>query len=230
MTLSCLIVDDEPLARERVRRLLASAEDVTLAGEHADAESALAALRAAPPHVLFLDVGLPEIDGLEMLAALPAPPATILTTAHRGHALRAFDLAVVDYLLKPFSAARFHEALDRARERLTARAVDRIAVRDGGSVKLVAAGDIDWIEAADNYAVLHAGREEHLVREPLAALEGRLDRRFARVHRSAIVNLDRVTELAPLYAGDWELRLATGARVRLSRSYRERVHARLGVR
>ena len=139
----------------------------------------------------------------------------------------------MDYLLKPFTATRFHEALARARERVEARAAPadgRIAVRCDGGVRLVGAEEVDWLAAADNYVVVHAGAEDHLVREPLAALAARLEPRgFARVHRGAAVNLSRVRRLSPLFAGDWELLLETGARVRLSRTHRERVLDRLGV-
>lgn len=237
MTITCRIVDDEELARDRVRRFLRAAPDVLVVGEHGEAAEALAAIRADPPDLLFLDVQMPELDGVALLsdlaaAALPAP-ATIFTTAYEAHAVRAFDLAAVDYLLKPFTAPRFAAALDRARERLAARAAgsERIPVRSVGGIRLVKTAEIEWIEAQDNYVLLHvAGGEEHLVRESLAALAATLDaRRFVRVHRGAIVNLDRVREMTPLFAGDWEIRLCSGATVRMSRTYRARVQERMGT-
>jgi two-component system LytT family response regulator len=236
MTYTCMIVDDEPLARARVRRMLARAGDFEVVAELEDAVSAIEAIHARPPDLLFLDVHMPELDGFGLLASLDAEvlPAVIFTTAHDEHAVRAFEENAIDYLLKPFTAARFQTALARARSRIGAReggaALRKIiAVREGGGLRLVRADEIDWIEAADNYVVLHAGGREHLHREPLAALAARLGARFARIHRRTAVNLDRVKELVPLVAGDFEVVLEGGARLRLSRTYRRELEERLGV-
>ena len=243
MTLRVLIVDDEPLARRRVRGLLAGARDVEVVGECAGGRAAVAAIREAAPDVVFLDVQMPELDGFGVLAEVGAAraPAVVFVTAHDEHALRAFEVHALDYLLKPFRRERFEEALRRARAaaargapdaRLAAlledrerarRRAERLLVRDGGRVTFVRVASIDWLEAAGNYVKLHAGGAEHLVRETLTALEARLDpERFARIHRSLIVNLDRVAEVLP-GRNDGVVVLAGGTRLPLSRSYRDRL-------
>ena len=240
-----LIVDDEPLARRRVRSLLAVEPDIEIAGEHGDGRSALAAIARGVADLVFLDVQMPELDGFQLLAQLDRArlPEVIFVTAHDEHALRAFEVHALDYLLKPFRRDRFAEAVRRARARLAQPDRDRLAalladlerrrparltVRDGARVTLVPVDELDWLAAEGNYVVLHAGGAEHLLRETLAALEARLDpARFVRVHRSAIVNLDRVTQLVPHGKNDAVAILRGGTRVPVSRTYRPRLEAAL---
>jgi two-component system, LytTR family, response regulator len=248
MSIRCAIVDDEPLARARIARLLLREPGFQVAGEHGDARAALASLAADPPDLLFLDVHMPELDGFELLAALPtgALPPTIFVTAHDTYAVRAFEHHALDYLKKPVTAARFHAALTHARRRLSSggEAADlhrllayvdssrpnRIAVKSATATRLLRTDEIDWIESADNYALIHSGAHTHLVRESMQALEERLAAaRFARIHRGTIVNLDRIRELQPIFAGDWLVVLESGTRLRLSRTFRQRLLDRLGL-
>jgi two-component system LytT family response regulator len=240
MNLRVLIADDEPLARGGVRARLAGHADVTLVGECADGPSALAALQAQPPDLLFLDVQMPGLSGLEVLEALPPErrPLTVLLTAYEQFALRAFELRALDYLLKPIDEERFADALDRARQALALRRGEtparasryptRFQVRLGHRVRLVHADQVDWIEAQGDYAGLHVGERLHLLREPLQRLAGRLDpAQFVRIHRSAIVRLDRVAELQALSNRDHLLRLRDGTVLRASRTYVDALRAAL---
>jgi two-component system LytT family response regulator len=251
MTLRAIIVDDEPPARRRIRRLLATEPDVVVTGECGDGESALQLVARERPDLLFLDVQMPERGGFEVVAALPeAPlPAILFVTAHDRYALRAFDVHAVDYLLKPFTAERFRTALARARERIAHQTADaglaslaaslrarpaylsRVAVRAGSRTLFVDLTSVDWMDAADNYVRLHVGRRELLVRDTLASLEAQLDPdRFVRVHRSAIVQTDRVTELRAQSHGDAEVLLRDGTVVPVSRTWRERLQQAIGRR
>jgi two-component system LytT family response regulator len=240
MNLRVLIADDEPLARGGVRARLAGHADVTLVGECTDGPSALAALQARPPDLVFIDVQMPGMSGLEVLEALPPGqrPLTVLLTAYEQFALRAFELRALDYLLKPIDDERFADALDRARQALSlqrgeapARATahaTRFQVRLGHRVRLVRADEIDWIEAHGDYAGLHADGQLHLLRETLQRLAGRLDpTQFVRVHRSAIVRLDRVAEMQALSNRDHLLRLRDGTVLRASRTYVDALRAAL---
>jgi two-component system LytT family response regulator len=237
--LRVLVVDDEPLARQLVRLLLARDAEVTVVGE-CSGDAAAALVASARPDILFLDVQMPEVDGFALLEQLgPACPVVVFLTAYDRYAVRAFDVHAVDYLLKPVDDARFAAALARAKtaararpagaadERISAllrdhaRHARRFLVRTRDRTIVVDASAIDWIEAADYYVSLHVGGRAHLLRETMAELEQRLDPdRFLRVHRSAIVNLERVREIHPLFRGDCELLLESGARVRLSRTRR----------
>ncbi len=252
MKIRTLLVDDEALARERLRALLAGEPDLEIIGECADGAEAVAALEREQPDLLFLDVQMPELDGFDVLAtARPArPPVIIFTTAYSEHALRAFEVHALDYLLKPFDRERLQAALRRAREHLRlARAealneklhallaevrppsskTDRLVVKSGGRVMLVRTAEVDWIESADNYVILHVGAESHMLRETMASLEARLDpRQFLRISRSTIVNLDRVKELQPMFHGDYVVILRNGTRLNLSRSYRDKLQHLLG--
>jgi len=249
-----LIVDDEPLARERLRQLLASEADVEVIGECVDGASAIQVIREQAPDLVFLDVQMPGVDGFGVLAALPAEarPGVIFVTANDQFALRAFDVHAVDYLLKPFDKERFQTALRRGLTRVQrsqaqqlhtqinallaevrpadkAPRVERFAVKSSGRVLLVKIEDIDWIEAADNYVSLHVGGEEHLHRETMAAMEDLLPPdRFMRISRSTIVNLDRIKELQPMFHGEYTVILRNGTRLTLSRSYREKLGQLLG--
>lgn len=236
MTIRALIVDDELLACRRLRRLLRAEADVAVVGECADGDSALAAIRREGPDLVFLDVQMPGVDGLSLLdkvapGGVARRPEVVFVTAHDQYAARAFDHAAVDYVLKPIVPERLREAVRRARLRLAkgdteapAPPLDRLLVRERGRAFFVRSEDVDWVEAAGNYARLHQGRRVHAVRTALSALERRLDpRRFRRVSRSALVNVDRVAEIQPWFHGDGLVILQSGTRVRLSRRYRDRL-------
>jgi two-component system, LytTR family, response regulator len=245
--MTTLIVDDEPLARERLRTLLAAEPSVEIAGECANGRTALAAIRELAPDVVFLDVQMPEMDGFEVLERLGGEslPVIVFVTAFDKYAIRAFEVCALDYLLKPFDKERFQQTLARARaeherrnagewtERLRSvldelrarpRYADRLVVRSGGRVIFLRIEELDWAEAAGNYVRLHAGPSEYLYRETMAGLEAMLDpARFARVHRSAIVNVDRIQEMRPLFRGDFAVVLRGGKQLTLSRAYRDRL-------
>ena len=239
------VVDDEPLARRGVLARIAGHADLVVDGEYGDGAEALEHFKASPPDVAFIDVQMPGLDGLALLAALPPErrPLAILLTAHEGFAVRAFGLNAVDYLLKPVDDLRFAEALDRARQRLVATArqvggqaagtarpcLRRFQVRVGRRLKYVDVDAIEWIEADGDYAMLHVGGDTHLVRESLHCLANRIDPgRFVRIHRSTIVRLDRVAELQPLTNRDAMLRLHDGTPLRVSRTYIDQLLAGLG--
>jgi two-component system LytT family response regulator len=230
-----LVVDDEPLARSNILHLLRANPEVEILGECDSAARALDAIRTQKPDLVFLDVRMPEYDGfdiLEMLGA-EAPPAVIFVTAYDQYALKAFDTGALDYLLKPFNNARFDRALERARERIALRRavpvkMDRVTIKNAGSVIFLPTTGIDWIEAADYYASLHVGKKTHLLRRSMNDLESDLDpAQFCRIHRSTIVNLDRVRELRFDSDAEYELVLADGTKLRLSRRYRKDLQARL---
>lgn len=254
--LRALIVDDEALARETIRRLLAQDPEIELAGECSSGREAVRSLRESPPDLLFLDVQMPEVDGFEVLRrARPAAPGSVVfVTAHETYALRAFDAEALDYLLKPFDDERFYRTLARVKARVREQRVTRLAgmmtaalqtapraeppgryaerlgIRRDGGILFVRLEDVDWIEAADYCVRVHTGGRFHLLREPLRELEGRLDpRRFFRIHRSAIVNLARVRELQPHFHGDGILVMQDGTRLRVSRARRPRLHQLLDL-
>lgn len=245
--LRVLVVDDEPLVREGIRVLLKREVDVRMLGEARNGEEAVERIRELRPDLVMLDVQMPGMDGLAVVAALEPEerPAIVFVTAHSEYAIRAFDMHAVDYLLKPFDAERFATALRRARERMAAGKVDRLEellatlrpapayperllLKHEGTVVVVPANDIDWVEAADNYVNVHARTGRYLVREPLKQIEAKLDpARFARAHRSALVNLSRVKALDPLTAGEYIITLTTGTRLTLSRGCRDEFKSRL---
>ena len=248
MTIRTLIVDDEPLARERVRTFLAEEPDVQVVAECGDGAEAVAALEQHRPDLLFLDVQMPRLNGFEVLDAIEpaARPIVIFTTAHDAHAIRAFEVSAVDYLLKPFKQARFKQALERARGqlRLASRTHDaqlasllnqvrpttggpRILVKSPDRILFLKPAEIDSIEAAGNYLVLQTGQERHVIRETMTAMETRLaPAGFMRINRSAIVNLSRIREVQPLAAGEFCVVLKTGARFDMTCSLRD-LQARL---
>jgi two-component system LytT family response regulator len=243
-----LIVDDEPLARERLRSLLQTETSVDLVGECGSGTDAIATIRSIRPDIVFLDVQMPGCDGLQVLAEIPAEnrPTVIFVTAYERYALNAFDVHAADYLLKPFDRERFQTALHRAQEQVRTRRVgtadpiapakapesgaaavpakrpDRLAFRTDGKVIFLKPDDIVWVEAADNYVVLHLEKNERLIlRETMTALELQLgSETFARVNRSALVHLDRIRELEPTFHGDYVVVLRDGTRLPLSRSLR----------
>jgi two-component system, LytTR family, response regulator len=246
MKIRALIVDDEPLARQRIRQLLGEEPDIELLGECASGPEALALIQRDQPDLMFLDVQMPEMDGFALLAAIPPEqvPIVIFVTAYDQHALKAFEVKALDYLLKPFKPARFKETMQRARERLSANLKDGPAVkalldllgqRSGGTAYLtrlsVKAPDrivflkteqIDCIESAGNYVAVLVGKETHILRETLNALEAKLNpERFLRISRSAIVNLDRVKELQPHFHGEHVVILHNGKRLTMTRGLRE---------
>jgi two-component system, LytTR family, response regulator len=245
-----LIVDDEPISRRRIRRLLTLESDCEVVGECGNGLEAVRALERGTVDILFLDVQMPEMDGFAVVNAIASShPLVIFTSAYDEYALKAFDVHAFDYLLKPFDRRRFRESVQRAIaqlaysksrmsddriaalfENLTSvrTAPDRIAVRNNGRVIFLKLRDIDWIEAADNYVCLHCGKDTHILRETMSELESRLDpAKFVRVHRSAIVNLDRIRELQPWFRGDYRVVLHDGTELTLTRNHREKLESRL---
>ena len=229
-----LVVDDEPLARRNVSVLLRGDPDIGAIEECGSGAEAIAAMRAAPPDLVFLDVQMPECDGFDVLELLgeQQPPAVVLVTAHDEYALRAFEAGALDYLMKPFTDARFQRALERAKERLILRtamlprAAERLMVKNAGQVLFVNVADIDWIEAASYYACLHVGPDVHVLRRSLAVLEHELEPgTFCRIHRSTIVNVSRVGRLEITDNGEYAVVLKDGTRLRLSRSFRTSLQA-----
>jgi two-component system, LytTR family, response regulator len=247
-----LIVDDEPLARERLRMLLADEPGIDVAGEASDGRAAAEAIRTLAPDLVFLDVQLPGSTGFDVIDSVGAEnmPFVIFVTAYDRYALRAFDVHALDYLLKPFDRDRFRQSLARARQQLERRTggdlerrllaivqdfkpahsrVDRFVVKSGGRVFFVRNDEIDWIEAAGNYVKLHVGSDSHLFRETMNAVEARLDPDlFFRIHRSHIVNIERIRELQPWFNGEYVVFLKNGTRLTLSRGYREKLQERVG--
>jgi two-component system LytT family response regulator len=233
-----LIVDDEPLARSNLSVLLRLDPDIEIAGECGSGTEALAEIRSTRPDLVFLDVQMPECDGFDVLELLGAdiPPAIIFVTAYDQYALRAFEAGALDYLLKPFDNARFNLALHRAKERIkNDRGLpvkrERLALKSAGQVSFIKISEIDWIEAADYYASLHVGTKTHLLRRSMSELEQELDPTiYCRIHRSAIVNLNRVRSLKLNEDGEYEVVLDDGTHLRLSRRYRNQLQSRLGMR
>ena len=243
-----LIVDDEPLARRRHRALLSTEPGVEIVGEAGSGPAAVAAVREKRPDLVLLDIQMPGKDGFEVLEEIAGQhdPAVVFVTAHDEHAIRAFEVQAVDYVLKPVVEERVRAAVRRAIARLRAaergdladslakllervrstRAAARLPIKTDRGVALVPAAEIQWVEADGDLARVHATRGTHLVRTTMADLESRLPaRQFSRVHRSAIVNVDCIQEIQPLFKGDYVILLKNGARVRSGRAYRARVQA-----
>jgi two-component system LytT family response regulator len=233
-----LVVDDEPLARSNLKALLRLDPDIEIVSECGSGMEALAEIRSTKPDLVFLDVQMPECDGFDVLELLGGdlPRAVVFVTAYDQHALRAFEAGALDYLLKPFDNARFDRALDRAKERITQgkdqpRKIERLVIKSAGQISFLKISEIDWIEAADYYACLHLGTRTHLLRRSMAELDLELDQTvFCRIHRSTIVNLDRVRSLKLNQDGEYQVLLDNGMRLRLSRRYRKQLQSRLGVR
>lgn len=245
--ISTLIVDDEPLARERLRELLKSRPEFDIIGEAASGRQAVEAIKRYHPDLVFLDVQMPDVNGFGVLEQL-APeqlPCVIFVTAYDKYALKAFDAKALDYLLKPFDRQRFELALDRAKEQLgrqkngavteklleflssvrnEPKHVDRLIIKTGGRVMFLRTSDIDWIEASGNYLRLHVGKDSHLFRETMQNIEAKLDpARFMRIHRSTIVNIERIKELQPWFGGEYVVVMRDGKQLTLSRGYRDRL-------
>lgn len=245
MKLRVLIVDDETLARARIRKMLVTEPDIEVIGEASNGPEAIAFIQQHRPNLAFLDVQMPEVSGFDVLRAIPSElwPAVIFVTAHDQHALEAFEVHALDYLLKPFKAIRFQEALQRARKYLADRTAatlnqnlqdlltavrpetgypSRLSVKSGERTTFVKVDEVDYIEAAANYAILHAGAQNHILRETLTNLETRLSpKQFLRINRSAIVNLDRVKEVKPALRGEYLVVLKNGKELSLTRGVRE---------
>ena len=244
MNLRALVVDDEPLARQRIRHLLRRATDIDVAGECANGLEAVKAIEDLKPDLVFLDIQMPELDGFGVVEAVGAEamPPTLFITAYDQHALRAFEVHALDYLLKPCSVERFHQALERARRwcvhqkdgtgpnlealidglRQERPWVDRLLVKLGDRHVLVRTAAIQWIEAEDNYERLHVEGTSHLLRQTMTGVLGRLDpAQFRRIHRSAIVNLDCIKEFQPWSGGDHLVIMRDGTKLTLSRTFRD---------
>lgn len=252
-----VIADDEPLARERLRMLLAAHDGYEVVGEAEDGTAAVHAIAGAHPDLVFLDIRMPELSGLEVAEAIAAagesgvaPPAIVFVTAYDEYAVQAFEQRAIDYLLKPVDAARMQRTLARVAERRPrAAGADedprvalrevlatlrpgwprRFVVRDAkGGLYFVRTADVEWVEARENYVALHVAGRAHLVRDTMKQFAGKLDPElFVRVHRSAIVNLDHVARLEPYSHGEWTILLRDGTRLRTSRSYGARLHEML---
>jgi two-component system, LytTR family, response regulator len=246
MKIRTLIVDDEPLARDRVRRFLRDERDIQIIGECGNGQEAIKAIREQRPDLVFLDIQMPEKTGFDVVRALDPEetPTVIFVTAYDRYALQAFEVHALDYLLKPFNRDRMHRAVKRARDHIDRRGLmglderlaaliadlrgekkylDRLVVKAVGRVFFLKADEIDWIEAAGNYVKLHSGRESHMIRETMNGIEAKLDPdKFLRIHRSTVVNIDRIKELQPMFSGDYAVLLKDGTELALSRHYRER--------
>ena len=227
-----LIVDDEALARERVRTLLATAPGVTVVAECSGGREAVEQILAERPDLVFLDVQMPDLDGFDVLEAVASEwlPQVIFVTAYDEYAIKAFDVHAIDYLLKPIEPERFRKALARVTKRdllamLDERPIDRLVIRTRSKVSFLKPSEIDWIEADGKHAVLHAGRETHVVRHTLTRLEQRLaPHGFVRVHRSAIVNVDRIKELEPWFHGEYVVILKDGTKLTSSAAHSQALH------
>ena len=252
MTIRAAIVDDEPLARRRIRNLLMEASDVEVIAECANGKDAIESLEASPPDLLFLDIQMPEIDGFDVLQAIGVGrvPAVIFVTAYDQFALRAFEAHALDYLLKPFDDERFGAALQRARERIRQQQggdldrrlqallenvrgdhgyLRRLVVPSGHRNVFVRTEHIDWIEAERNYIRLHVGGRAYLLRENLSHIVSALDpKTFCRIHRSIIVNIDRIQAVESLFRGEYLVVLHDGTKLTSGRSYRPNLHAIMG--
>jgi two-component system, LytTR family, response regulator len=257
-----LIVDDEPFARERVRRLLTSDADIELVGECADGFAAVQMIEERAPDLLFLDVQMPGKTGFDVLEEIDAEqtPVVVFLTAYDQYAVRAFDACALDYLLKPFDEERFERALARAKTQIrrdstledsdddtasplaprdaaidaggahnTAAPLERFVVKAAGRIFFLKADEVDWIEAYGNYVRLHVGKSAYLLREPIGSMEARVDAsRFLRIHRSALVNVERIREMQPMFHGQYTVVLHDGTRLTLSRRYRGKLQKSLG--
>jgi two-component system LytT family response regulator len=248
-----LVADDELPARQRLMDLLRRDQQVASVSQAADGETAVEMIQRNSPDLLFLDVQMPELDGLGVIDAIGAAqmPLTVFVTAYDQHAIRAFEANALDYLLKPFSDERFEATMCRAKARLDERSMrefgqrvmkmvnaapaaperrlDRLVVKAGGTTRFIRVIDIDWIEAAGVYVTLHVGGKELLYRAALNDLAEKLDsRRFVRVHRSALINIESVLQLEPISHGEFEAVLKNGSRTRVSRTYRVQLEKRLG--
>ena len=254
-TIRCLIVDDEPAARGALKSLLEPEPDIEIAGELADGETAVRFLRTAPVDLLFLDIQMPEMDGFEVLRQLDGAgiPVIIFVTAYDQYALRAFDSEAVDYLLKPYSDERFHQALARARRQVRTGRIgtlseqlrrllnrtaapepageyrSRLLIKHDGRITILPLAEVDWLEADGDMVKVHAGNRTLQVRETMKDLESQIDpARFVRIHRSTIISVDRIKELQPYFKGDYVVVLRDGTNLKLSRRFKSDLEKVLG--
>ncbi|MBZ5537413.1 MAG: LytTR family DNA-binding domain-containing protein [Acidobacteriia bacterium] len=251
MSIRVLIVDDEVLARERIRDLLRGQSGYEVIGECSNGRDAVQKILELEPDLLFLDVQMPGLNGLDVVEAVGPGhmPVVIFVTAYDQYALKAFEVHALDYLLKPFDRPRFQKSLQRAQVQIqqqrtgnlddrlrvlledlkgTRKFLDRLVVKDAGRIFFLKANEIDWVEAAGNYLRLHVGKESHLLRETMGRFEHQLDpNHFLRIHRSAIVNIERVKEFRPLFHGEYSVILRDGRQLTLSRAYRGRLNEHL---
>ena len=253
MTIKTIIADDEPLAREKIRTLLAEDPDIELIGECADGIETVTAIRNQQPDLVFLDVQMPELDGFGVLKALRHSnmPTLIFVTAYDQYALQAFEVHALDYLLKPFDRERFQKALQRAKEHIRKeksgevneklltllqdlkseksnhherKYLERLVIKAGGRVTFLKTAEIDWIEAAGNYIRLYIGKDSHLLRDTMNNIQTKLDpEKFLRIHRSTILKIDRIKELQPWHQGEYVVTLQNGKQLTSSRSYRHQL-------
>ncbi|MEW6130360.1 MAG: LytTR family DNA-binding domain-containing protein [Acidobacteriota bacterium] len=247
-----VIIDDEPLARRRVRKLLGADSEFAIIGECANGHEAIQSILNEKPQLIFLDVQMPEISGFDVLDALDenALPLVVFVTAHDKYAVRAFEVHAIDYLLKPFDRARFDKTIAQVKRRLhtesndelntrtltlleelraKANFLERFIIKSGGRIFFIKTDDIDWLEAEGKYVRLHIGKDAHLLREAIGNLEARLDpKKFLRIHRSTIVNLERIKELETWFNHEYRVVLRDGTKLMMSRSCRKRLGELLG--
>jgi two-component system, LytTR family, response regulator len=236
-----LVADDEPIARARMLSLLRDEPDIEVIGECATGPQAISAIERTSPDLVFLDIQMPQIDGLTLARTLGrSMPAVVFVTAYDEYALRAFEVHALDYVLKPYSTERFKSAVVHARQHLSAKRAsgtqppaperrDRLVIKSSGRIYFIRTRDIDWCEASGNYVRLHVGAQTHLVRGTMAHIESQLDQaQFVRIHRSTIVNVDRIQELHSSFGGEYVVLLHDKTRLTLSRGYRDGLQSRLG--
>jgi two-component system, LytTR family, response regulator len=247
-----LIIDDEPLARKFIRRMLKDDRDIEIIGEAGNGKDAVALITKHDPDIVFLDVQMPEMDGFAVLESIKNDqfPEIIFTTAYEQYAIRAFELHALDYLLKPFDQARFKDAIKHAKDRFRSEHqqhgrlqigallesirnkpeyLDRVVIKAGGRITFLHTREINWIEADDKYVHLHTDKSNPMVRQTLSAMEAQLDpKKFRRIHRSAIVNVERIKELQPLFNGEHSIVLENGTKLTLSRNYKDTLFEILG--
>jgi len=247
-----LIADDEALARKFIRRMLKENRDFEIIGECSNGKETVAMIRKERPDVVFLDVQMPEMDGLAVLESIGIEqlPEIIFTTAYEQYAIRAFELHALDYLLKPFDQGRFRDAIKYAKERFRsdrhnegrmqlgallenlknkAQYLERLVIKGAGRITFLRTAEINWSEADDKYVHLHTSKASPMVRQTLSAMEAQLDpAKFRRVHRSAIVNVERIAELQPLFSGEYSILLQDGTKLILSRNYKDKLFELLG--
>jgi two-component system LytT family response regulator len=247
-----LIVDDEPLARGVLREMLQSDPDVVIVGECSNGKEAVEAIKELSPELLFLDIQMPEMGGFEVLDALSEgqTPHLVFVTAYDQYAVRAFEVHALDYILKPFDRERFEASWQRAKAQLQrernggveqkilslledlkagTKYLERLVIKSSGRIYFLETNEIDWIQAEGNYVSVHTGKKSHLLRETISSLENQLDpKKFLRIHRSAIVRIDRIKELQPWFHGEYHIVLNDGTQLTLSRNYRDRLQEALG--
>ena len=246
-----MVIDDETLGRRKISRMLKDDPEIEVAGEFAGGPEAVSMIRSSEPDLLFLDINIPEMDGFRLLDEIDTTkkPYVIFVTAYDQYAVKAFQVHAVDYLLKAFDGERFHEALRRAKERIreslkpelsnTLRSllntvqgkndsIDRFMIKSNGSISFLRAEEIDWIEAQGAYVCLYSHGKKHLLREKIGDIDSKVSlNQFVRIHRSTIVNVDRIKEMQPLFYGEYAVILNDGTRLTMSRSYREKVFLQL---